>query len=151
MASDMILCLHSDALYLSEPDGKSRVAGHFYLGSATAENVDNGAVMTLTKVIKHVMLSASEADTAALFYNCKTAAPLRVTLAEMEHSQPKTPVTTDNSAAQGLITKTMIPKDAKSYNMRSTFLSADKHNASSISSGAVEKTTEQTTIQNFTR
>ena len=68
------------------------------------------------------MSSASEAETAALFYNCKTAAPLRVTLAEMGHSQPKTPVTTDNSTAQGLITKTMIPKAAKSYDMRFNFL-----------------------------
>ena len=122
MASDMILCLHSDASYLSEPDGRSRAAGHFYLGSDKNEHIDNGAIVTLSKVIKHVMTSASEAETAALFYNCKAAAPLRVTLAEMGHSQPKTPVTTDNSTAQGLITKTMIPKAAKSYDMRFNFL-----------------------------
>ena len=78
--------------------------------------------MTLTKVIKHVMSSASEAETAALFYNCKAAAPLRVTLAEMGHSQAKTPVMTDNSTAQGLITKVMVPKAAKSYDMRFNFL-----------------------------
>ena len=73
--------------------------------------------MTLAKAIKHVMLSASEVETAALFYNCKAAAPLHVTLAVMGHPQPKTPVTTNNSPAQGLITKTMIPKAAKLYNM----------------------------------
>jgi hypothetical protein len=122
MASDMILCLHSDASYLSEPDGRSRAAGHFYLGSDKDKYIDNGAIMTLSKVIKHVMSSASEAETAALFYNCKAAAPLRVTLAEMGHSQPKMPVTTDNSTDQGLITKTMIPKAAKSYDMRFNFL-----------------------------
>ena len=32
MASDMVLCLHSDASYLSEPRAKSRAAGHFYMG-----------------------------------------------------------------------------------------------------------------------
>jgi hypothetical protein len=122
MASDMILCLHSYASYLSEPDKKSRAAGHFWLGSDKAEHLDNGAIVTLTKAIKHVMSSASEAETAALFYNCKAAAPLRVTLAEMGHSQPKTPVTTDNSTAQGLITKVMVPKAAKSYDMRFNFL-----------------------------
>ena len=31
VASDMILAMHSDASYLSEPDSKSRAAGYFYL------------------------------------------------------------------------------------------------------------------------
>ena len=31
VASDMVLSLHSDASYLSEPNAKSRAAGHFYL------------------------------------------------------------------------------------------------------------------------
>ena len=40
----------------------------------------------------------------------------------MGHPQPKTPVTTDNSTAQGLINKRMIPKVAKSYDMRFNYL-----------------------------
>jgi len=122
VASDMILALHSDASYLSEPNSKSRAAGHFFLGKINDESFDNGAILTLSKIIKHVMSSASEAETAALFYNCKAAAPLRVTLMEMGHPQGRTLVTTDNSAAQGLIKKTMIPKAAKSYDMRFNFL-----------------------------
>ena len=122
VASDMILALHSDASYLSEPNSKSRAAGHFFLGKLNDESFDNGAILTLSKIIKHVMSSASEAETAALFYNCKAAAPLRVTLMEMGHPQGRTLVTTDNSAAQGLIKKTMIPKAAKSYDMRFNFL-----------------------------
>ena len=122
VASDMILALHSDASYLSEPDSKSRAAGHFFLGRKHDEAFDNGAIMTISKVIKHVMSSASEAETAALFYNCKAAAPLRTTLMEMGHPQSRTQVTTDNSAAQGLIKKTMIPKAAKSYDMRFNYL-----------------------------
>ena len=122
VASDMIMALHSDASYLSEPEAKSRAAGHFYLGMKNDEAFDNGAILTLSKIIKHVMSSASEAETAALFYNCKAATPLRVTLQEMGHPQPKTPVTTDNSTAQGLINKTMIPKAAKSYDMRFNYL-----------------------------
>ena len=122
VTSDMLLAMHSDASYLSEPESKSRAAGHFYLGKLNDEDFDNGAILTLSKIIKHVMTSASEAETAALFYNCKAAAPLRTTLAEMGHPQAKTLVTTDNSTAQGLITKTMIPKAAKSYDMRFNFL-----------------------------
>ena len=122
VASDMLLALHSDASYLSEPEAKNRAAGHFFLGKLNDEKFDNGAIMTLSKIIKHVMSSASEAETTDLFYNCKTAAPLRETLEEMGHPQPKTQVTTDNSTAQGLITKSMIPKAAKSYAMRFNFL-----------------------------
>ena len=40
----------------------------------------------------------------------------------MGHIQPKTPITTDNTTEQGLITKKMIPKRAKSYDMRFNFL-----------------------------
>ena len=61
---------------------------------------------------------ASKAETAAIFLNCKAALPLRVSLEEMGHPQPKTPVTTDNTTAVGLIQKTMIPKKAKSNDMR---------------------------------
>ena len=50
--------------------------------------------MTLSKIIKHVMSSASEAETAAFFYNCKSDLPLRASLEEMGHEQLKTPVTT---------------------------------------------------------
>ena len=107
MASDMILTLHSDASYLSEPDPKSRAAGHFYLSKYKDKIFNNGAVMTLSKIIKHVLSSASEAETAAIFLNCKAALPLRVSLEEMGHPQPKTPVTGDNTTAVGLIQNTM--------------------------------------------
>ena len=66
--------------------------------------------------------SASEAETAAIFYNCKAALPLRVSLEDMEHEQHKTPVTTDITTSCGLIKKTMIPKRTKSYYMRFNFL-----------------------------
>ena len=64
------------------------------------------------------MTSASEAEVAALFYNCKAAQPLRITLEEMGHPQPKTPVITDNKTAEGLSNKTMVPNKAKTYDMR---------------------------------
>ena len=122
VASDMILAIHSDMSYQSEPDSKSRAAGHFYLTKLNDDNFNNGAVLTLTKIIKHVLSSASEAETAVLFYICKAAAPLCTALEEMGHPQTKTPVTTDNNTAHGLITKTMIPKEGKSYGMRFKWL-----------------------------
>ena len=96
----MLLAVHSDASYLSEPGSKSRAAGHHYLSKLNDEHFNNLAVLTLTKIIKHVMSSASEAETAALFYNCKAAAPLRIALEEMGHPQMKTQVTTNNNTAR---------------------------------------------------
>ena len=122
IASDMILALHSDASHLSEPGSKSRAAGHFYLTSNDDRDLNNGAILTLSKIIKHVMGSASESEVAALFYNCKAALPLRLALQEMGHQQPKTPTITDNSTAEGLINKTMVPKRAKNYDLRFDWL-----------------------------
>ena len=68
------------------------------------------------------MTSASEAEVAALFYNCKAAIPLRISLEEIGHSQPKTPAVTNNTTAHGLISRTIIPKREKSYDMRFNFL-----------------------------
>ena len=68
------------------------------------------------------MPSASEAETASLFLNCKAVIPLRTALEEMGHPQPKTPVVTDNSSAERLINKTMIPKRAKAHDMRFNWL-----------------------------
>ena len=68
------------------------------------------------------MSSASEAETEAIFYNCKVALPLRVSLEDMGHEQHKTSVTIDNTTACELINKTMIPKRAKSYDKRFNFL-----------------------------
>ena len=122
VASDMTLALHSDASHLSEPGSKSRAAGHFYLTTNDHRDLNNGAILTLSKIIKWVMGSASESEVAALFYNCKAALPLRLALQEMGHQQPKTPTITDNSTAEGLINKTMVPKKAKNYDLRFNWL-----------------------------
>ena len=108
--------------YQSEYDSKSRAGGHHFLTRLNDPNFNNGAILTLSKIIKHMMSSASEAETAGLFYNCRAAVPLRVTLREMGHPQPKTPVVTDNTTAQGLIQGTMIPNNAKAYDMRLKWL-----------------------------
>jgi hypothetical protein len=62
-ASDMILHIHSDASYLSEKKAKSRAKGFFYMGSSTNTDtkLTNGAILIISKVLKHVMSSAAEA------------------------------------------------------------------------------------------
>ena len=86
------------------------------------KDLNNGAILTLTKIIKHVMGSAGETEVASLYYNCKNAITLRRALTEMGHPQPPTPVITDNSTAEGLINKAMTPKRAKTYDQRMNWL-----------------------------
>jgi hypothetical protein len=109
-ACNMILSVHTDASYLSKPGGKSRGIRKFYLSNHNDKSFNNGAILTLSTIIKHVMSSASKAELAALYYGCKLAAPLRTTLEELGHIQPTpTPITTDNITAQGLTIGTMTP------------------------------------------
>ena len=68
------------------------------------------------------MTSASEAEIAALFLNCKAAIPLRIALEEMSHPQPKTHTVTDNASAEELINKNMVPNGAKVRDMRFNWL-----------------------------
>ena len=64
----MILAIHMNASYLLETGGKSRAAGHFYLTNQNDKDFNDGAVFTLSAIIKHVMSSAFEAELAALYY-----------------------------------------------------------------------------------
>jgi hypothetical protein len=61
--SEMILHIHSDASYLSENEAKSRAGGFFYMRNATKnyKQLTNGAILIVSKVLKHVMSSAAEA------------------------------------------------------------------------------------------
>ena len=118
MASDMILAVHSDASDLSEANARSRSGGHFYLTNVDDEEFRNGAVLTLSLIINHIMASASKAELAAMFYNSREAIPLRVTLEEMGHPQPATRITVDNQNACGLTKGTMMPKKSKAMDMR---------------------------------
>ncbi len=72
----MVLLVHTDVSYLFKPSGKSRAAGHFYLSNCNDKDFNNGDILTLSTIIKHVMSSASGAELAALYYGCKLAAPL---------------------------------------------------------------------------
>ncbi len=83
--SDMILAVHSDASYLSEPKARSRAGGNFFLSENDKDPKDNGALHVVAKIIKQVMSSAAEAELGGLFINAKTAVPIRTTLEELGH------------------------------------------------------------------
>jgi hypothetical protein len=96
-SSDMVLQVSSDISYLSEPEAHSRTGGHFYLGNNDDRLQQiNGPILCVSRISKHVMSSAVEAEVGSIFSNAKEAAPLRVMLEEMGHCQPPTPIQNDN-------------------------------------------------------
>jgi hypothetical protein len=97
--SDMVLAVHSDASYLSEPGAHSRAGGHFFMSSNVENPPNNGAVLNMSQIIKSVMSSAAEAELGALYINACEAVSMRQLLNEMGHEQPRTPIQTDNSTA----------------------------------------------------
>jgi hypothetical protein len=116
----MILHIHSDASYLSENEAKSRAGGFFYMGNTTKNDkkLTNGAILIVSKVLKHVMSSAAEAEIGAVFINAKEVAVLRTTLEELGHKQPPTPMETDNTTATGYSNGTIKQKCTKAMDMR---------------------------------
>ena len=102
-ASGMVLAAHSDASYLSETKARSRAGGHFFMSDNTSIPSNNGAVITISQIIKAAKSSALEADLGALFINCLEAIPGLQALEIMGHNQPPTPMQTNNPTSLGLV------------------------------------------------
>ena len=117
-ASEMKLAVHSDASYLSEPKARSRAGGHFFLSNNSAIPPNNGAVLNIAHIIKHVMTSATEAELAGLYIMAREAVYIRIILEEMGHAQPPTPLQTDNQMADKIVNGKITPKRTKAMDMR---------------------------------
>jgi hypothetical protein len=74
-ASDMVLCMHVDAGYLSETKFRSRAVEQIYLLEDDSTPHFNGTVLTITTIIKFVMGSAAKAELAALFIAARKMVP----------------------------------------------------------------------------
>ena len=69
-ASDMVMNIHSDALYLSKSKARSRTCGHFFMGSTPINGEPiklNGAFYLITAIMRLFVASAAEAELEALF------------------------------------------------------------------------------------
>jgi hypothetical protein len=99
-ASDMILNVHSDALYLSAPKACSRGGDYFFLGSIPQDGDPiklNGAIHVICAILKLVAAFVAEAELGALFLNAQDAKLLRLILAKLCHPQPPTLIHIDNT------------------------------------------------------
>jgi hypothetical protein len=119
-ASDMILNVHSDASYLSAPKAHSRAGGYFFLGSIPVDGDPiklNGAVYITCTILKLIAASAAEAELGALFLNAQEAKVLRITLEELGHPQPPTPIHIDNTTTVGIVNNTIKRQRSRAMEM----------------------------------
>ncbi len=114
-ASDMVLAIHSNAGYLNEEGARSRAGGHHFLSKNVAAPSNNGAIYNKASIIKLVMSSAAKAKIGALYINAQKGFEERNILEEMGHTQPPTPVQTDNLTADGIINLCVQPKMHKNH------------------------------------
>ena len=64
------------------------------------------------------MASAAKAELGALFLNCQEGMIFRLTLEDMGHPQPKTPVHCDNATAVGISNNTIKRQRSQAMEMR---------------------------------
>ena len=122
--SDMVLHVDSDAAYLVQPGAKSRVAGTYILSNKPTSYVTkitrqhNSPILVECRTLRHVVASAAEAETGALFQNGQNIVAIRHILQILGHPQPPTPLKTDNSTAHGYVHNNIKIKKSKSWDMR---------------------------------
>ena len=117
----MVLNVHSDASYLTAAGARSRAGGHFFLGSIPKDGCPiclNGAILSLSTILKCVAASDAKNELGAHFLNAQEARILRLTLAEMGHPQPPTPVHVDNSTCIGIVNNTIKRQRSRTMEMR---------------------------------
>ena len=72
----------------------------------------------MSTILKCVAASAAEAELGALFLNALEVKILRLTLAELGHPQPPTPIHTDNTTAVLIVNNTIKRQRSRVMNMR---------------------------------
>ena len=78
----------------------------------------NVPVLTLAKIIKYLISSASEGELRALLVTAQEIVETRNTLEEMKWPHQKLPIHTDNSAAAGVVNNTIFPRKLKTMDRR---------------------------------
>ena len=148
-ASGMVLTIHSNASYLSEPKSRSRAGGHIYMAGKEEIPINNGAVLNISQKIRAVMSSAAEAELGSLFINAKTAVSMRQTLIELRHPQPQCKQTTQQHMRYSQ-TKS-YHKHSRPWTCVSTGNGAATPKVNSITTGNLEHRTWQITSPSITQ
>ncbi len=118
-AFGMILNVHSNASYLSASRAHSQAGGYFFLGSIPVYGDPiklNGDIHITCTIFKLVAASAAKVELGALFLNAQEAKILRLTLDELGHPQPPTPIHIDNTTTIGIVNNTIMRQQSHDGN-----------------------------------
>ena len=127
-SSGMIIHIHSDASFLSEPVEKSISVRYHYLVTASVDPKQsppnqpplNGPVNVECTTMKNVLASAMEAELGALFVNCQRDEVMCIALIEMGHAQPPTPAVTDSATGDGFVNDNIHQRRSRAIDMHFT-------------------------------
>ena len=78
----------------------------------------NGPIHTESRILKHVVASASESEVWGLLHYGHTAVPFRINLNKLGFPQSPNQIKTDISASEGIVTTTVRQKRSKAIDMR---------------------------------
>ena len=67
----MILAIHSDASYLTEPKARSKAGGHYYMADDDEEQPKDGPVHSVAQITRNMMTSAADAEIGSLYINSR--------------------------------------------------------------------------------
>ena len=119
--SDMIIRGDTDTAYLVALKKRSRNTAYIFMGNKDRNNqIINGPIIVIAKILKMVVVPAAEAEVVSLFHAAQTIVPLRVTENEPGHKQPATPLCTDNNTATGIIHGTIRQQQPKAIDIQFT-------------------------------
>jgi hypothetical protein len=120
-ALDMIMSIHSDALYLSDANAQSRACRNFFMGWMPKDGEPillNRAFQVSTTIMRFAVASAAKAK-------LRTGIILQPTLATMGHQQPRAPIHCDNATAVNIVNNTIKRQHSRSMEI-SFFWVGDK-------------------------
>lgn len=81
----MILAVHSDVGYLNKHKAQSRSGGHFFMSDNTDTPHNNGAVLNIAHIIKHVISPATKVEIAALYMMAREVIYITIIPEEIGH------------------------------------------------------------------
>ena len=117
--NDIIIRGDTDAACLVASKARSRTTAHIFLGNKDQNNqIINGPIMVIVRILKMVAVSAAEVEVASLYHATQAIVPLRIIVEELGHKQPATPLQTDNNTASGIMNGTIRQRRSKAIDMR---------------------------------
>ena len=96
-ASDVILRINDNALYLSVRHTSSWVGDHNYLSNNLDGPPNNGAINTIRKIIMDVIGTVAEAELGFTYINAQYSVLIRTCLINMGNPQPPNKLQIDNT------------------------------------------------------